>query len=508
MIVVTPIALGSLRGSRINFPPGYSSRRSPSISDFISCTLRLTYESQGNDGEGGSLSHSTTSKSATAGIVAGAALLLMMPALWNGFPFLFWDSGDYLTATLTGERVVYRDPVYGFLVAPLHAGYSLWGVVAGQCLLAAWVLWETLCQLLPKPGREGVYLALVALLAFGTSLPWFAGQIMPDIMGALAVPMIFVLAIGELSVVKRIVLGMLLAAALACHLSFLPLGVGLLLVLLMLYWPLAGRGLTLRLGAIAAAVAAAPALVVCANVALGGPPVLSQTSHAFLLARLVQDGLARQTLDRLCPDPELTLCALKDHLPPTANDFLWGDSEAFARVGGWLGSKREADRIIEASLRLFPGDHLVSAVTLSAHQLVSFSTADGLESQAEPWGLIEAHFPADLPSYAAARQQTGRLPVTEINLLQVPLAAASMVLLPGLALLAWRRARWREVAGLMLVGAALLGNAVICGVLSNPNARYESRMVWLAVFAAGLAVADWVRGMETARRAARPTGET
>ncbi|HMA48531.1 MAG TPA: hypothetical protein VKP60_02195 [Magnetospirillaceae bacterium] len=453
------------------------------------------------------MSHSTTSKSATAGIVAGAALLLMLPALWNGFPFLFWDSGDYLTATLTGERVVYRDPVYGFLAAPLHAGYSLWGVAAGQCLLSAWVLWETLRQLHPRQGREAIYLALAALLAFGTSLPWFAGQIMPDIMGALAVPMIFVLATGDLSAPKRIVLGVLLAAALACHLSFLPLGVGLLLVLLMVYWPLARRGLTLRLGAIAAAVAAAPALVVCANLALGGPPVLSQTSHAFLLARLVQDGLARQTLERICPDPALKLCELKDRLPPTANDFLWGDSEAFVRVGGWLDSKREADRIIWASLRLFPGEHLASAATLSAHQLISFSTGDGLESQAEPWGLIEAHFPTDLPSYSAARQQTGRLPLAEINLLQVPLAAASMGLLPWLALMAWRRGRWREVTGLLMVGGALLGNAVICGVLSNPNARYESRMVWLAVFAAGLAVADWVQGLETARRAPRPAGE-
>jgi hypothetical protein len=446
------------------------------------------------------------SKSKSAGLIAGGALLLMLPALWNGFPFLFWDSGDYLTVALTGDRVVYRDPVYGVMTAPLHAGLSLWGVAVGQCLLAAWVLWETLCQVQPRAGREGGYLALVALLVFGTSLPWFAGQIMPDIMGALAVPMIFVLATGEVTGLKRVVLALLLAAALACHLSFLPLGGGLLLALLMLYRPLAHRGLTLRLGAIAAAVAMAPALVVCANLALGGPPVLSQTSHAFLLARLVQDGLARQTLDRLCPDPELTLCEVKDHLPATANDFLWGDSEAFARVGGWLDSKREADRIIGASLRLFPLDHLASAATLSARQLVSFSTGDGLESQAEPWGLIEKHFPADLPSYAAARQQTGRLPLAGINLLQVPLAAASMMLLPWLALMAWRRERWREAAGLTLIGAALLGNAVICGVLSNPNARYESRMVWLAVFAAGVALADWAQRVDITRRAARPAG--
>jgi hypothetical protein len=443
----------------------------------------------------------SVSKSALAGLIAAAALLLMLPALWNGYPFIFYDSGDYLAAALTGERVVYRDPVYGFFAAILHAGRSLWGVAAGQSLLTAWILWETVCRVLPPSGRQGVYLALVALLAFGTSLPWFSGQVMPDIMGALAVPMLFLLAAGEPPPIRRAVLAILLAVTLACHLSFLPLGIGLLMVLILLYRPLARRGLKLRLGAAAVAVALAPVLVVSANLALGGPAVLSQTSHAFLLARLVQDGLARQTLDEICPDPALSLCALKDHLPATANDFLWSDSEAFAVVGGWLGSKAEAERIISASLRLFPGGHLASAATLSGRQLASFATGDGLESQAEPWGLIEAQFPGDFPAYASARQQTDRLPLAEINMLHVPLAAAAMLLLPWFAVAAWRRGRWREATGLLMIGAALLGNAVICGVLSNPNARYESRMVWLAVFAVALAVADWAMSLESARPA-------
>jgi len=38
---------------------------------------------------------------------------------------------------------------------------------------------------------------------------------------------------------------------------------------------------------------------------------------------------------------------------------------------------------------------------------------------------------------------------------------------------------------------ALLGNATICGVLSNPNDRYQGRLVWLAVLAAGIAISSW-----------------
>ena len=35
---------------------------------------------------------------------------------------------------------------------------------------------------------------------------------------------------------------------------------------------------------------------------------------------------------------------------------------------------------------------------------------------------------------------------------------------------------------------ALLGNAFICGALSSPHDRYQSRLIWAAVFAAMLLV--------------------
>jgi hypothetical protein len=39
-----------------------------------------------------------------------------------------------------------------------------------------------------------------------------------------------------------------------------------------------------------------------------------------------------------------------------------------------------------------------------------------------------------------------------------------------------------------LILAALIGNAVICGALSNPHARYQSRLIWMAPFALALGV--------------------
>jgi hypothetical protein len=49
--------------------------------------------------------------------------------------------------------------------------------------------------------------------------------------------------------------------------------------------------------------------------------------------------------------------------------------------------------------------------------------------------------------------------------------------------------RKSESAASILFGfilAALIGNAIICGVLSGPHARYQSRLMWTPVLALAL----------------------
>ena len=58
----------------------------------------------------------TRTKPAAAALAA--TLLLLAPALWNGFPLLEYDTGGYLARWFEGTLVVSRSTVYGlFLVA-------------------------------------------------------------------------------------------------------------------------------------------------------------------------------------------------------------------------------------------------------------------------------------------------------------------------------------------------------------------------------------------------------
>jgi hypothetical protein len=74
-----------------------------------------------------------------------------------------------------------------------------------------------------------------------------------------------------------------------------------------------------------------------------------------------------------------------------------------------------------------------------------------------------------------------------LNEVQVPVALISMVLLPFILMMG--RGDYADLRRLAAtVTVAVLANAVVCGVLSNPHNRYGARLAWIATFAVGLVV--------------------
>jgi peptidoglycan/LPS O-acetylase OafA/YrhL len=81
----------------------------------------------------------------------------------------------------------------------------------------------------------------------------------------------------------------------------------------------------------------------------------------------------------------------------------------------------------------------------------------------------------------AARQQSGYITFGPINLVHVPVALVSIFLVFGmLATAIWQRRRDEFILLAATVSLALIGNAVVCGVISGPHDRYGSRLVWIA----------------------------
>ena len=152
---------------------------------------------------------------ALASIVS--VLLLLAPALWNGFALLQYDTGGYLARWYEGTLVPSRAVVYGLI---LNAGVPLgfWPVLVLQAALTVWVIALTL-RAHGLGGRPGLLLGLVATLSAVSTLPWLTSILLTDIFCGLCVLALYLLLMRNetLSARERIALIVLTAVAAATH---------------------------------------------------------------------------------------------------------------------------------------------------------------------------------------------------------------------------------------------------------------------------------------------------
>ena len=435
----------------------------------------------------------TDVRAARAGIpILLAAALLLWPALWNGYPLVFSDTGTYLSQAIHHYVGWDRPIFYSLFLFPLHLTLTTWPAIAAQALLASHTLHLVRRTLLPRVS-DWCLLPLAALLALASSLPWFVSQLMPDLFTPLLVLVLALLCLApkRLSHRERRWLVLIAAFMIAAHQSNLPLALGLLLVLLPLRrW----LGAAIPLGrdgwlCIVAPPALAMLALISVNLAASGRASLSPYGNVFLLARVIYDGPGMNILRRDCPQAGWRLCAFVDEFPPSSDDFLWRSDGPVIRAGGAKLVSTEASAIIAAALRAEPGVELRALLVNTFSQLTRFATGDGLEPwphTVTPW--LQWDFPPfEVASYATSRQTQGTLAVpTWMQTLHIGAALAGVVGCCGLIAFG-RRDLARGFATAVLL--ALLGNAAITGGLSTPHDRYQSRVMWLPPLVALLGLA-------------------
>jgi hypothetical protein len=428
-----------------------------------------------------------------------AAILLLTPmflyaAWWNGFPFMFFDSGAYVLEGFRRFFVPERSPVYSLFLDYAHGRTSLWYVAWVQSAMTALVIVEFARALWPRT-TLWMLLRVGAMLSVLTSVAWFAGQIEPDCFTAVFVLAIYPLAfkVKQLGWVRALLLIPVAGLAIACHPSHLGTSAGLVICLVIvrllpLIWrkrKLPKPNLILPLLCFATGLG----LVLQANHILvrKSPEItdkyfVSRSGSFFLAARLMGDGVVKKTLTDLCPTQPLVLCPYKDNLPKTADNFLWGEESPFNKVGRFYGPKAEYDLIVAHSLSHYPVQSLAWGLWGALRQYFMVRTGDGVEPQV--WVLRDLFYgfmPKQRIPYMTAHQQTGKIHFAPVNVVHVPLALLAQAWLAWVLWRALRRRRWNLATLPAFVLVALLGNALVCGLFSGPHDRYQSRVAWVPV---------------------------
>ena len=220
-----------------------------------------------------------------------------------------------------------------------------------------------------------------------------------------------------------------------------------------------------------------------ANYAVAGKFAWTPGGLALSFGRMLQDGIVERYLADHCRETHFKLCAHRHELPDDADVFFWsGGDGVFNRLGRFKGLGDEMGAIVLGSLHDYPGLQIKMALAATARQLVAVSTGEGVVNTIwHTYWAIETFEPTTADGMHAARQQHGEIEFAAINRIHRPVALASMLLLLAIVLLGWRRERFTDLGMLAATAtAALLANAFVCGVLSNPHDRYGARLIWIA----------------------------
>ncbi|MCC7197684.1 hypothetical protein IT413_05855 [Candidatus Peregrinibacteria bacterium] len=421
--------------------------------------------------------------------IAGT-LMMMWPAIYNGFPLVFSDTGTFVYTAFTFFPPMERSIGYGVFVRLATLGISLWGVVLVQSLLLVYLIIRSLQLFSPKIPTHVVFLVLLTI-ALLTPAPWFASQIMADIFAPMLVMTTGLFIFGVMGVKEKVGLLLLLIFSLGMHTAHAMI----LLFTLAATAILAYRvfvsaqqvlGWYMRMAIVAGALIVTVIGLMNMNLNTYGQFTLNPSGHAFLMARLAETPLLKDYLVENCVVNEWKLCQAIPELPYTnVEQFLWWPASVVHNFG-WLESKPEYDRIIQGILSnpMHLGYFAVDSLDKGMH-LLTFFKMDSFYPQkvnSPPYRPIKKYFPQEIGSFTSARQfhdQLYLLPAAEM--IHFISFLWSCLLLIYVALKGFGS---KTRPFIVLIISGVIVNAFIMGGLSGVFGRYQARICWLIVFVA------------------------
>lgn len=439
------------------------------------------------------------------------ALLLLWPALNNGFPLAYYDSVAHLSTAAHFRAVPDRPPGYGLFLTLGEVTGTIWVPVFLQALFTSLLLLRLL--LAYGAARRWLLAASgVLLLLVTSSVAKYPSWLMPDVMLSwLFLGVLLTLAsarrvdqvIGALAVVFAIVVA-------NAHLA-LGLGVVSLLGCWLLWkrrssWPLRRRQI-LRLMLLL--VCGVPlASLVSAAVGAGFTP--TRGGAVFFTARLHEGGLLLTTLDERCGSQKWKLCEHREtfrrHLDDSADWYLWAHDTPLHQVGGWSPeSQREHREIVAQVLLDQPLALARTSLSRAAQQLGTMDSSGGLMPRIDASGLARMSWfltERDRRAFVKGSQYRGRpvrLRVLRIDEYGQHVFFVGLVVV--LAVVFALRRSWASARVLLAVLVLLLLSAALIGLTGTVLGRYMARVAWLLPYCLLLALLvglpSWgrVRGM-------------
>jgi len=444
-----------------------------------------------------------------------ALLILLLPALFNRFPLVYFDTGTYLAAAIHRFNPVDRPFHYSVFLYALHLQQTLWPIVFAQAALTVGVL-AILFDVSLGPLKALHMAALVAISAAITALPVLVSEVMPDLFTPLLVCSLVALALhsAALTNVRKVFLYAVVLLAICVHQANFLLACALLLALAVVRSRLKPS-------------LAGPLLAVCVGFGLLILPNAvsrhhrsfspSRGSSVFMLAKVLDDGIGFDYLDEECKNRSYSICAelpalhedrRKSPNADTLDFFLWGGP--LEAAGGWDEVRKYAGSVVVHTIFRYPGRFVLASLQDACRQTILLYTGEAIGRYGDDAYVsttLKNDFPAAVyDQFQRSRQQSGSLPFLQISILHICVVILSVVVLGVFAKrLCTAETKFSGTIFMLLAGFFL--NALIMGTLAHPLNRYQSRVSCLIPLAAIMVVAYRLKAAESAGTVLRHTSD-
>jgi hypothetical protein len=404
------------------------------------------------------------------------AFCLLIPAFYNGYPLVNPDTATYLASGFKPETPMDRPITYGILIRLLSLnGLSLWLVAFAQAVIVSVLIFKILKSIWGDRSFWGSSLAGLLFLSVCSSLSWLASQVQPDVFTSIAFLCIVVILLDKKPKAFYYVLFFI---AVAVHLSHPVLMVGTLLLLLIFQKVYLAEGQRVT-GRIALMIGLSLASILLMGSAL------SKSKHVFFMGSLLEKGVLKKYLDDNCASNSYKLCAYKDALPKTADEFWWNNESPLYKTGDWSGTKTEFNDIIHHILTnpTYLGAYLAATGKQFTQQAVTYNIGDG--NQKFPTGSnvnqrIAEYFPREIRSFNESRQNS----VDMLGAFRVPNNVFQVVVIVALLVVIYAVTRWGDLSRALkllfiVCLPGVLFNCLDCAAFGTLNGRYGAKMIWL-----------------------------
>lgn len=409
-----------------------------------------------------------------------SALLFIIAGIYNGYPLVYSDTSTYLSSGFELETPADRPITYGLFIRLTSLnGLSLWTTVFFQSLLLTYLLYKVLIVLKIKSATLKTSI-VVLICVFTTGISWTSSQLIADVFTPMLILVWLLLCLDIEANKKQILLYfILLFFTSSMHMSHFVMSIVFSILLLILrvhksikeLIPLSKIGLIILGSGLSFIVFSSS---------------YSKYKHVFFVAKMIESNLLKKILDEQCTTYNFKLCAYKDSLPKTANEFMWDEKSPLNKLGGYTEVKPEFNKIIRIALtnKVYLDKILTSSSQDSYKQLFSYNIGDGngvFMNGTKLYERITKYVPNETKAYANSKQQKGTLSALN-NVNSYFSVTLCLILLAVVLVFFYKRILFTIKVGGIILLAGIIINAIVCGSLAPVSDRFGCRVVWLIVF--------------------------